>query len=465
LGGNLMFASPLYDISQTVLASERSFLAMIFDLGLAEQGIAISQTLVETLHHTFGRDGTDHPLFTALGIDDDLYERLVDIALRRRNDGDKALTEDEFSLLLTIPFAFTAEQIGPSFPETFKDEILEIRKKQGQAMREKTKDMFIPIAPETYLPRLSILENALYGRISVVAGLQADLVMDVVSDVFREHNLQHEVTINVFDLPTKIAGSNISKVFQERAAFSRAAMKRPDIMVLDQPLAGLEAEGHSRLRDKLSALLPDTTQIYLDTNFSRPDDFDMFIEIKGGRIDGMAHRDAPHHDDLISGDLRRKLQIVSHNELFSNLDPRNQRLLAFAAQWFPVAKDQKIFNQGDRPDAVYLCLSGTSELFWMDDDGKRHHVSTVEKGRLIGDLAVIMKDPRQFDFVALEDSNFLRIDADQFRSVIEDDRVILLSLLKTVSSHLSNAADLLRAAGVDIPRDVEGRQTNKVEII
>lgn len=463
LGGNLMFASPMYDISQTVLASERSFLAMIFDLGLAEQGIAISQTLVETLHQTFGRDGTDHPLFTALGIDEELYERLVDIALRRRNDGDGALTEDEFSLLLTVPFAFTAEQIGPAFPETFKSEILEIRKKQGRAMREKTKDMFIPIAPQTYLPRLSILENALYGRISKVAGLQADLVMDVVSDVFREHNLQQEVTSNVFDLPTNIGGSNISNVFQERAAFSRAAMKRPDILVLNQSLAGHDAESLSKLRDKLSALLPDTTQIYLDSSFSRPEDFDMFIEIRGGRIDGMAQIDAPHQDDTISDDLRRKLQIVSHNALFGSLDPRNQRLLAFAAQWFSVEKDQTIFHQGDRPDAVYLCLSGTSELFWKDENGKRHHISTVKKGRLIGDLAVILNDPRQFDFVALEDSKFLRIDADQFRSVIEDDRVILMSLLKTVSSHLSNATDLLRAASVDIPRDTDQRQPTKGE--
>ncbi len=453
LGGNLMFASPMRSISQTALASERSFLAMIFDQGLAEQGIAISQTLVETLHQTFGRDGTDHPLFIALGIEEDLYEQLVDIALRRRNKGDAALTDEEFSLLLTVPFAFTAEQIGPAFPETFKKEILEIRKRQGDSMREKTKDMFVPITPETYLPRLSILENALYGRVSAVAGLQADLVMDVVSDVFKDHNLQRDVALTVFDVPTKIGGSNISLMFQERAAFSRAAMKRPDILVLNQSLAGHDSKSQARLRDKLSDLLPDTTQIHLDSSFARPEDFDMFIEIKSGRIDGLAQNDAPHHDDSISDDLRRKLQIVERNDLFSNLDPRNQRLLAFAAQWYSVKKDHKIFSKSERPDAVYLCLAGKSELFWKDEAGKRHHISTVETGRLIGDLAVIMNEPRQFDFEAIEDSKFLRIGADQFKSVIENDRVILLSLLKTVSSHLSDAADVIRDASIEIPRE------------
>jgi putative ABC transport system ATP-binding protein len=72
---------------------------------------------------------------------------------------------------------------------------------------------------------------------------------------------------------------------------------------------------------------------------------------------------------------------------------------------------------------------------------------------LIGDLAVIMNEPRQFDFEAIEDSKFLRIGADQFKSVIENDRVILLSLLKTVSSHLSDAADVIRDASIEIPRE------------
>ena len=288
-----------------------------------------------------------------------------------------------------------------------------------------------------------------------MAGLQADLVLDVVSDVFKKHGLQQDVALNVFDLPVSIGGSNIAMMFQERAGFSRAAMKRPDILILNQSLAGHDAESLQRLRDKVSELLPETTQIYMDSSFANPDDFDMYIKIRGGRIDGLAQVDVPSQDDSISDDLRRKLRIIARNDLFGNLDPRNQRLLAFAAQWYTVAQGEMVFAQDQRPDAVYLCLSGKGELSWRDPEGLAHHVSTVEKGRLIGDLAVIVNEPRQMDFVAVEDSRFLRIGADQFKSVVENDRVILLSLLRTVSSHLTNAADLLRAARVDIPREDE----------
>ncbi|MBD3665606.1 ABC transporter transmembrane domain-containing protein [Sulfitobacter aestuariivivens] len=453
LGGNLMFAAPRRDISQEGLAAEKSFLALIVDQGLAEQAIAISQTLVETLHQTFGMDGTSHPLFTSLGIDESLYERLVDIAARRRDKGDAALDEEEFMLLMTVPFAFTAEQIGPAFPESFKDEILHIRKTRGEVLRERASDLFVPVAPENYLPRLTILENLLYGRISSVAGLQGDLVRDVVIRVLEEHGMQQMISTVLFDIETTIGGTNLAKVFQERAAFGRAAIKRPDVLVFNQLLSDMDGEAQTQIRDRLSKLLPDTTQIYINDSFALPDSFDMHVEISGGRLDGLAGSDLHTEDDDVSDDLRRKLRIIGRAELFSKLEPRSQRLLAFAAQWYTVEPGTPVFSQGERADAAYLCLSGLGELAYTDSNGERLHVSTVEPGRLIGDLALILDDPRQLDLYAIEETTFLRIGKEQFLAVVENDSGVLLSLLQTVAGHLSSAAERLIEARIKLPDD------------
>ena len=454
LGGNLMFAAPRRDISQVGLAAEHGFLAMIIDQGLAEQGIAISQTLVEMLHRTFGRDGTDHPLFVALGIEEQLYEQLVDIAHRRRDKGDQALSTEEFALLLTVPFALTAEQIGAAFPESFKHEILRIRKAKGAQLREQAKEMFVPVTPDNYLPRLTILENLIYGRFSAMAGLQADLVRDVVTDVLSEHDLKRLVSQNLFDVPTAIGGANLPAVFQQRAAFGRAVIKRPDVLVLNQLLVGKDAEAQARIRDRLRVLLPETTQIYINDTFAAPQDFDMHVAINNGQIDGVETADQLDQADSGSDDLRRKLRIISRNDLFASLDRRNQRLLAFAAQWYTAEAGQRISSAGERADAVYLCLSGLAELGNVDDDGKMRHVSDVTPGRLIGDLAVILDEPRQLDLIATQEVRFLRIGAEQFRSVIESDRVVLLSLLRTVAGYLTGAAELLIASNMEIPRDL-----------
>ncbi|NNE53885.1 MAG: cyclic nucleotide-binding domain-containing protein [Sulfitobacter sp.] len=463
LGGNLMFAAPVRDISQQGLVAEKAFLAMIIEQGLAEQGIAISQTLVETLHQTFGRDGTDHPLFRAIGIEEELYEQLVDIAARRREKGDAALSQEEFALLLTVPFAFTAEQIGPAFPESFKEEILRIRKNNAPLLRERSKGLFVPIAPENYLPRFTILENVLYGRISSMAGMQADLVRDMVGQVMEEHGLKQMVSTNLFDIHTSIGGTNLPTIFQERAAFGRAAIKRPDVLIFNQLLAGHDAEAQAKIRKRLSKLLPDTTQIYINDQFANPSEFDLHVEVRQGRIDGLAQAELPSQDDSASDDLRRKLRILSRNELFANLDNRSRRLLAFAAQWYDAERGKRIFAAGDRADAVYLCLSGRAELALMESDGTLRHVSEVEPGRLIGDLAIILDEPRQLDLIALEDSQFLRIGAEQFRSVMETDTTVLLSLLRTVGSHLSGAADVLLAAGMEVPREYGPHQPDQKE--
>jgi putative ABC transport system ATP-binding protein len=449
LGGNLLFASPAREISQQGLAADRRFIDLVFEHGLAEQGIAISQTLIETLHQTFGMDGTNHPLFTSLNIDEEMYETLVDIAQRRREKGDAALSDDEFALLLTVPFAFTAEQIGPAFPESFKKEIVQIRKNSAAALRERTDNFFVPISPDTYLPRLTLLENALYGRISMVAGTKAELIEDLVAELLNESGIRRLVAETVFDIPTGLGGANLPTIFHERAAFSRAGIKRPDILILDRALASHGATQRRKTRSALRELLPDATLIFLEENFENPDAYDLFVEIEDGRIDGVKHYD----DDEDGDDLSRKLRVIARTEMFSGLDNRNQRLLAFAAQWYTAKPGQRIFSMNEKPDAAYLCVSGAALLSYNSDSGEDRPVSTVEPGRLIGDLSIILNEPRQLHLTATSEVKFLRIGAQEFRAVLENDPFVLMSLLQSVARNLTGAAELLRRSNVLIPQD------------
>ena len=454
LAGNLIFATPRRQISQQELVAEGGFLSMVLDQNLGPQAVGISQTLVETLHHTFGMDGTDHALFTALGIDEALYERLVDIAARRRESGDEALDPEEFALLMTVPFAFTAEQIGPSFPESFKQEILRIRKTKGAQLRERARDLFVPIAPENYLPRLTVLENLLYGRISSMAGLQGEVLQDLVAEVLEEHDLKQLISVNLFDEKTAIGGANLPTSFRQRAAFGRAAIKRPDVLILDQLLVGQDAEAQADIRKRLAKLLPDTTQIYIDSSFADAASFDQHVQIRNGRIDGGARPDVPEDSGTGSQDLKRKLRIIGRNDLFGALDQRSRRLLAFSAQWYTAKPGQRVFTVGEKADAAYLCLSGRAELGVIDAEGEMHHVSDVEPGRLIGDLAILLRESRQLDLLAIEETTFLRIGADQYRAVVESDKDLLLNLLRKVAGYLAGAADVMIAAGVEVPREM-----------
>ncbi len=436
LGGNLLFSAPSRDISPDLLAGDGRFLTMLRTHALDDDALNISKAVLETLNQTFGRDGADHPLFLRLGMSKDMYHRLLDIEERRQNKGDADLTNRERALLLTVPFMLTAEQIGPSFPDEYKDKILSIRQNRAEQLRKAMNGMFVPVTPDVYLPRLTVMENALYGRVSILAGAKAEEIEDIVAEVMNEAGLRRQLAAIIYDLPSGLGGNNLPTVFQERVAFSRAGIKRPDILILDKALASHDSESRLRTRLKLRELLPDSIMIFMEDHFAHPEAYDLFVEIKDGRIDGVS-RTHVDTEDAAPDDLSRKLKIISSTELFSRLDGRNQRLLAFSAQWYEAAAGQVIFARGQAPDAAYLCISGQAKLNWQDDDNEVGTISIVEPGRLIGDLAIITKEPRQLDLVAHTDCAFLRIGAEELRAVIESDAGVAVQLLETVAGYMT----------------------------
>jgi ABC-type multidrug transport system fused ATPase/permease subunit len=457
LASNILFGAPTRDISpDELLAPGRLVYQVIRDQHLAAETLGIGLGVAETLIKTFGRDNLDHPLFQRLGLDDELYCRLCSAAeeyaaLEGRATGEEntqLLSEASRAALMTIPFLLSAEQIGPGFPEVFKARILKIRAASGASLIARSDGLFQPLDLEGYVSRLTVLENALFGKISLHAGDKALQVETLVSEVLEAHGLKKRLALILYDLPTGLGGSLLDPMFQERAAFTRAAIKRPDILILDRALASHDSDSRLQTRDRLQELMPATTMVFLEEEFRHPERYDLFVEIHDGRIDGVERRHETRPDGVAAEDFRQKTEVIARADLFARLDARNQRLLAFSAQWHRVKRGALIFARGESGDAVYLCLQGRAELHWPEAPAGSVPISTIEPGRLIGDLAVILRQPRELDLRAAEDCLFLRIGAEEYRAVIESDAGVAMQLLETVSGHLVGLATKVRAAGL-----------------
>ena len=404
----------------------------------------MSATLIETLMTTFGNDGTNHPLFRRLNLDEELYLRLGSIIKRRREHGDAELPEKDFALMLTVPFAFSAEQMGPAFTEVFKERVLHIRKTSAVQMVEELGDLFETIDSQKYIPVMSLMGNAVFGRISGLAGARESMIEDVVVDVLSENGLRRLAAESIFDVETSSGGDNLPAIFRERVAFSRAAIKKPDILILANSLASLEGEARNKMRDNVNRLMPDTTKIFIENKFLNPDNYDLFVEIVDGRIDGSTRQNTAQDSDT-NQDLNRKIEEIAKTELFGKLNRKQQRLLAFGAQWYNAKSDQAIFKVGDEADAAYLCIEGSAGLYWTGDGSEWRRVSEITPGRLIGDLSVILNERRPLDLVALEDSKFLRIGSSELMAIIENDAMVASSLMRTVAGNFTGVVETLRA--------------------
>lgn len=447
LGGNLLFATPARELTQAALARETGFFRALDGLGLTAEGVEMAAGVIETLNRTFGTDKTDHPLFQRLGLSAEMYRRLTDIARRLNDRGKGRPDERERTLLLTTLFLWSAEQIGPGFPDRYRDKVLAIRKSHGARLLEQTGGLFDPLREDAFAPGLTVLENAVFGKLAADAGRNADLIEDVVADTLATHGLRRRLAVLVFDMRTGLGGANLPAAFRERAAFSRAVIKRPDILILDNILASHDPESRRQTKLRLRDLLPDTTMIFMEEKFVHPEMFDMVIDIREGRRGATAE---PPEGAGVPADLARKLDAIAGSDLFGRLDAANRRLLAFSARWFEAQPGQVIFARGQPADAVFLCLSGRAELRLPGAETAGGAISFVTPGRLIGELGVITDGNRSLDLVATERARFLRIGAEEFRAVLQADANLSFGLLSEMARQLTGATELLHLARVDL---------------
>ncbi len=439
VGENLLFATPRQQITPELLEKQIDFIAELRALKLDEDLFALSRDVIDLLRQIFGLDGTDHPLFRNLGLDVKAYETAVDLVEKSRKTGSAGLSPRDISILLMVPFSITADQIGAAFSDEMKNRIVDLRNAHSVRMQEVLKDLFAPLKEGEFAPGLTVLENALFGKISEARGGRADEVRKLVAEVLEDNGAYELVVQLIYDVPIGLGGANLPAQFAEPLAFSRAAIKRPDILILDQALESYDLNTRIAVHKKLRALLPDTTLIYLSDSFENTDVFDAFFEMQQGRIVSEdVHKDS-EGDSAASADLARKLRALEQIHMFSGLNRKQLRLLAFGARWFEAGKGDVVFHKGDAPtDGAYVILEGEADLVLPREGEDDQLIATVGPGALVGELGLIRNEPRALSMIASGEVQCLRIGAEEFLAVVENDAATAFKLLQVVAGYVSS---------------------------
>lgn len=435
---NLFFATTRRALSQQELAAQTDLFDLLRKLGLEEGLLDLSRDVIDLLNQIFGTDGTEHPLFRKLGLDPELFERSVQLLRTRGQAGTQTLSDADKVLLMTVPAQISAEQIGPAFSDAMQDRILELRKANGLKVQDELRALYVPLRPDRIAPGLTVLENALYGKISDTAGGRADELRKIVSEVLDAAGLRASVTELIYDLPLALGGADLPAAFVEPLAISRAAVKRPDILILDNVLRGTEALGRTAMARNLRRLLPETTLIHLGEAFEDVDDFDDHIEIRQGRMVSEKQTGKAADDSAASADLLRKLRALETTPMFSALNRKQLRLLAFGARWFSASQGDIIFHKNDMPtDGAYMILSGEAQLFHPEEERGETQVALVGPGSLVGELGVIRNEPRALTMRAKTEVEALRLGAEEFLAVVQNDAATSFRLLQVVAGYAS----------------------------
>ena len=99
------------------------------------------------------------------------------------------------------------------------------------------------------------------------------------------------------------------------------------------------------------------------------------------------------------------------------------------AKFFP--SGQKIFGEGEPGDRMYVVREGVVEL---SVQGKL--VARVEKGGILGEMALIDKKPRSASAKAKTDCELVPVDGKQFLSLVQQRPSFAIEVMKVLADRL-----------------------------
>ncbi|VCU61971.1 ABC transporter, permease protein [Tritonibacter mobilis] len=440
---NLLYATRSVPITFELLREQTEFLQTLRRIGLDTDLVSLAQDVLEMLRQIFGMDGTVHPLFRKLGLEASDYEAALQLLQKVKSRGTEALEPEELAQMMIVPFSISAEALGPAFSSEIEDRILTLRESHGRELLETLDDLFVPLHKGHFAPGFTVLENAIFGKISDNAGARAEDLRKAVAEVIDAAGVREMVVELIFDLPVSVGGQGLGQSFAEPLAFCRASIKRPDILILDGALASFDRSTRRAMQDNLRELLPQTTLIFLEPAFREPDRFDHYFEMRQGRLkdERAEDRGAGDEDSASAADLSRKLRALESTELFSGLNRRQLRLLAFGARWYEAAPGTAVFHKDDAAtDGAYMIIEGEAGLYLpAENEGAEGQlIAKVGPGRLVGELGLIRKEPRALSMIAESDLTCLRIGEEEFLAVVENDANTAFKLLQVVAGYLSS---------------------------
>lgn len=151
--------------------------------------------------------------------------------------------------------------------------------------RESLRRQIGVVLQESLLVGASIRENIAYGRI--------DATNQEIEQAAREA-AAHEFIIQTPDGYETIVGergNTLSGGQRQRICLARAIIKRPSLLILDEPTSAIDAESTRLVQNALDRLQAGKTMIVISHQFAGIEKFDRILVLRAGRIvDAGTHR-------------------------------------------------------------------------------------------------------------------------------------------------------------------------------
>lgn len=154
------------------------------------------------------------------------------------------------------------------------------------------------------------------------------------------------------------------------------------------------------------------------------------------------------------------LEALRSVPLFSSLDDDSAKELRELLREKRVTGNTRLFNAGEKGNAMYLIQSGRVQISIRDEDGHDLILAELAQGDFFGEMSIIDGRQRSADASVIEDAILAVLSREDFLSFVRTNPDVPLKMLSALSERLRHTDNLLRSrVSRNANEEEEARQT------
>jgi len=256
LAENLLFGTPVgraFDIED--LAANAYVRRVLHDTGLYELLLRTGHKVAQTMVELFSDLPPGHEFFAQYSFirQEDLPQYKA-ILQRAGELGLKEIEEAERLALISLTFKLIADRhrLG-LIDEGFEARVVEARRYFAAHLPEELRRAIEFFDAQRYNSAASLQDNILFGKIVTGQAEAATRITALVRELMDELGLRPLVVRIGLDYQVGVGGARLAIADRQKIALVRALIKRPELLVVDHAVAGLDPASQQRLLEGILA--------------------------------------------------------------------------------------------------------------------------------------------------------------------------------------------------------------------
>lgn len=287
LAENLLFGTsrdPAY--APRALAQNRLVLDALEEAGLTEEIVAMGASIARTMVEIFADLPPGHPFFDQFSfIDADDLPDFKAIIVRVDKSGPSALSDGERRALLRLPFDYIETRHRLGLVDDDKEaKIIAARGRIAERLAAEDPEAVAFYRPDEYNPAASLQDNILFGRLAYGQARAVETVGAAMTEVLDSLGLRETVMICGLAYEVGVGGKRLSAAQRQKIGLARALLKRPDILVVNDALAVMDATTQARLLESVLEYCKGRGVVWTLQRPAAAEHFDRVLVMSDGRI-------------------------------------------------------------------------------------------------------------------------------------------------------------------------------------